>query len=227
MVAIEFLIQVAAGARDTVITKVVAADHGVFEWIAVIASAIFSLTVLVFTVVAVPIAWGFRKTYKKADRLLDRIHGDIAPIIRHATAISDNVNSITESIRTDVDKVSTTIASANDRVQQAVELTERRLHDFNALLGVVQDEAEDLFVSSASAVRAFRSGAAALRGESGMDLASEELDPALVADALERHSESQEEGDVDNGSAQSSAEAPPAAPRVRPRERGGSRGQRS
>src|SRR5207245_2686327 len=121
----------------------------------------------------VPAAWRFRRTYKKVDELLDRVYGDIVPIMRHASTIADNVNYITTSIRTDVQKVNATIASATDRVHHAVTLTEERLNEFNALMEVVQQEAERVFVSTASTVRGVRTGAAAFREPSGMDLASD------------------------------------------------------
>ena len=54
--------------------------------------------------------------------------------MRHASAIADNVNYITTSIRADVQQINATIAAANERLQQAVQLTERRMSEFNALL---------------------------------------------------------------------------------------------
>src|SRR5206468_11349183 len=67
---------------------------------------------------------------------------------------------ITSSIREEVDQVNATIASANRRVQQAVEAVEKRIGEFNALLQVAQEEAEQAFVSTAAAVRGVRTGAA-------------------------------------------------------------------
>ena len=89
-------------------------------------------------------------------------YGDINPLMRHASAIADNVNYITTSVRADVQQVNATIAAANQRLQQAVLVTEQRLSEFNALLQVVQQEAEEMFVSTASAMRGVRTSAAAL-----------------------------------------------------------------
>ena len=92
------------------------------------------------------------------------------------------MNYITTSVRTDVQQVNATIAAANQRLQQAVALTETRLNEFNALLAVVQQEAETMFVATASTVRGVRTGAAALHTEDVTDdaydvsrLTSEEL----------------------------------------------------
>jgi uncharacterized protein YoxC len=222
MAPLEALIQVVAGARDTVYVKQVASDPGLLQPISAVASAIITVALLVLTVVAVPVAWHFRKTYRKINHLLDRVYGDITPIMRHASAITDNINFVTTSIRTDVQKVNATIASANERVQQAVAMTEERLHEFNALLAVVQAEAEDVFITTASTIRGARSGAAAFHARSRMDLASDELESADPVDPTDDPLVRQEEFDGDDSSPES-AETPlgagTAAPRIRPRAR--------
>jgi hypothetical protein len=174
--------------------------------------------------IAAPVAWNSRKTYRKVNQLLDRIQGDIAPIVKHAHAISENVEYVTTSIRRDVHLINTTIATANDRVQDAVGLTEARLNEFNALLQVVQEEAEGLFLSTASAVRGVRTGAAEFGRRGGPDLASDELDAADPADELERHLESEEEGHGHDSDSDPVADALTGAPRIRPRTRSHRRG---
>src|SRR3569623_1969863 len=90
--------------------------------------------------------------------------------------------------------------------------------ELNALLAVVQQEAEHVFVSTASTVRGVREGAAAFRHRNGMDLASDELDAADDLGAA-GDIEFQEEVDGYDRKPQSAAETLPAAPRVRPRQR--------
>jgi hypothetical protein len=121
-----------------------------------------------------------------------------------------------------VQKVNATIASANERVQQAVGLTEERLHEFNALLAVIQAEAEDVFVSTASTIRGARTGAAAFHARRRMDLASDELESADPVDPIDDSLVRQEDSDG-NDSSSEPAEAPvgtgTTAPRIRPRAR--------
>jgi uncharacterized protein YoxC len=210
-----FLIQAALTAHDTVLVKPILPARGVFEQISAIASAIIMVALLVFVVVAVPVAWHFRKMYRKVNHMLDRIQGDITPLMHHVSSIADNVNFVTTSIRTDVQKVNATIASANERVLEAVKAAENRLNEFNALLSVVQDEAEQVFVSTAATVRGVRGGAEAFRRR-GMDLAEDELDAAALADEIELM-ESEEEDDGHDGSSEPSEETFSAAPRVGPR----------
>lgn len=207
----ELLVQVALSARDTVIMKQVAADRGLFDRITEVASVLIALALLTLTVVAVPVAFHSRRTYRKISHLLDRVYDDVTPIMQHANRITDNVNFITTSIRTDVVTVNDTINAANERVQQALALTERRMNEFNALLTVVQQEAEQLFLSTASTVHGVREGAAAFRDREAMEFPVDELDAAILADDIEI----QEDSDGNDRRTQSSPPALPAAPRVR------------
>ena len=212
----DLLLQAAAGLRDTVLMKQV--DVGIVEHVSDVLKALIELALLALILVAIPVVWKLRNIYKKVNALVDRINGDIAPIVKHATAIADNVNVVTTSIRGEVEKVNATIEAANQRVHEAVETAERRVNEFNALLEIVQEEAEQLFVSTASTVRGVRSGAAAFRRRDGMDFASVELD---AADALEAEElDTLEEGEEFDGddSFTEDVEAVPA-PRVRPRTR--------
>ncbi len=153
-----WLMQVAQALPDTIITKQVEVDPGVFTKITTVASGLASIALLVLAVALVPAAWNFRKSYAKISNMLDRIYGDINPIMRHASTIADNVNYITTSVRVDVQKVSQTVASANQRLMSSVELAEERIQELNALLAVVQEEAESAFVSTASTLRGVRTG---------------------------------------------------------------------
>jgi hypothetical protein len=85
-----------------------------------------------------------------------------------------------------------------------VALTEQRLGEFNALLEVVQEEAEGVFIATASTVRGVRTGAAALHNED--------------EDALAAPSPAPEEDD-DGYDDPPQSEAGAARPRVRPRRR--------
>lgn len=185
----------AAVPRDTVYVLQVAGMPSLFERIMGVASGLMSFAFLALAIAAIPAVWNLRKSYKRVDELLTRLHGDVNPLIRHATAIADNVDYVTTSVRTDVQQINATIASANRRLHEAVELTEERLREFNALLEVVQDEAEQLFVSTASAVRGVRRGAAAFRTDSGPDLAFRPDDD--LDDESERPDDLEEEHDDD------------------------------
>ena len=153
-----WLLQAVASLPDTIVTKQVAVEPGLFAKITTYASGLASIALLVLAVALVPAAWNFRKSYAKISDMLDRIYGDINPIMRHASSIADNVNYISTSVRVDVQKVSQTVAAANQRLMASVELAEDRIKELNALLTVVQEEAESAFVSTASTMRGVRTG---------------------------------------------------------------------
>jgi uncharacterized protein YoxC len=197
----------AAQHSDTVVTRLITPERGWFETVTAVASGLMSVALLVLAIAMVPAAWNFRKSYAKVSALLDKVYGDVNPLMRHASAIADNVNYVTTSVRADVQQVNATIAAANQRLQQAVSLTEQRLNEFNALLEVVQHEAETMFVATASTVRGVRTGAAALHHED-----DEELTPPRPLPASEEF----DDGDNDSDA----FEAGTTRPRVRPRGRG-------
>lgn len=221
------VIKSVAASRDTVF---VAASGGAFPMIAAVTQEITALALVVLAAVVVPVALGLRRVDRKLNALLDRAQRDIDPVMQHARAITDNVNAITVSVRSQVDQVNETITKANEGVQQALGAAEQRISDLNALIAVMQDEAEELFVSAASTVHGVRDGAASYRAgskeqrlrrertsneRSGTDLAFDELDAAALADAIE----TQEEQDGHDDSTEPAAQTHQGTPRLQPRAR--------
>ncbi|HTD84861.1 MAG TPA: hypothetical protein VK648_13820 [Gemmatimonadaceae bacterium] len=157
-VSTDLLLQVAPVVRDTIYTKQLAAEPGWFEKVTSVASGVLTLTIIVLSAALIPAAWNFRKSYKKVSDMLDKIYGDVNPLMRHASAIADNVDYISTAIRVDVQQVSQTVAAVNQRLQQAVGAAEDRINQLNALLEVVQEEAESAFVTTASTIRGVKTG---------------------------------------------------------------------
>jgi uncharacterized protein YoxC len=154
----ELLQQVARALPDTIYTKQVVVEPGLWDKISSVASGVMTFTVIILTVGLLPAAWNFRKSYKKVSDMLDKIYGDVNPLMRHASAIADNVDYISTSIRVDVQQVSQTVAAVNQRLQEALESAEDRMKQLNALLDVVQEEAESAFVTTASTIRGVQTG---------------------------------------------------------------------
>jgi uncharacterized protein YoxC len=151
----------AAAFPDTIVTRQISEPRSWFEVVSGVASIVIALALVALTVGLLPAAWNFRKSYKKVNELLDRIYGDVNPIMRHASSLADNLNYVSTAVRQDVARLQSTVAAANARLDEATRLTERRVRDFNALLEVVQGEAEATFVATAATVRGVREGAAA------------------------------------------------------------------
>jgi len=160
MHATALLIQAAHVLPDTLVTKQVPAAVGTFEKITSVASGLMTIALLVLAVGLVPAAWNFRKTYKKVNELIDRVYGDVAPLVRSASVVTEDTREIIAIVKGDVRQVQQTVAAANARLLKAVKEAEARLDEFNALIEVVQDEAENAFVDTASTVHGVRRGLA-------------------------------------------------------------------
>jgi len=208
--AVELFQQVAPTFPDTIITKQVAVEQGAFAKVAGVAQGLMTIAILVLTVALVPAAWNFRKSYKRVNELIDRFYGDIGPLVRNANTVADNVNYITTAIRVDVQQFNQTVALANERLTVAVKTAERRLNELDALMRVVQREAENAFISTASTLRGVRAGATTLRDEVEGDVADVDVEGFEDDDALEER----EETHGDNGETESEWRE---RPRVRPR----------
>ena len=154
----ELLLQAARALPDTIYTKEVVSEPGLWSKVTSVASGIMTITVIILTVALVPAAWNFRKSYKKVSDMLDKVYGDVNPLMRHASAIADNVDYVSTAIRVDIQQVSQTVAAVNQRLQQAAAAAEERINQLNALLEVVQEEAESAFVTTASTIRGVQTG---------------------------------------------------------------------
>jgi signal transduction histidine kinase len=98
----------------------------------------------------------------RANRLLAQVTQQIGPVAERSRGIAENVEHITRTVRDDVEKVNTSVTALTDRLKLASDRMEERIEDFNALMEVVQEEAEGVFVDTASTVRGVRAGARAL-----------------------------------------------------------------
>jgi uncharacterized protein YoxC len=202
---------------DTQVVRMMQTERGWFDTVTGLASGLMTLTLLALTIALVPAAWNFRKSHKRVNELLDRVYGDINPIVRHLSTIADNVDYITTSIRVDVQQVNQTIAGANQRLNHAVALAEQRMNEFNALMQVVQQEAEDTFVSTAATVRGVREGAATFRRQAlePRALPDSDLDEDELEEAFDGDDRTYDEFDDDD---QPASEYDRPAPRIKPRE---------
>lgn len=209
-----------AATRDTVYMKAVGSGLGVLGDIQAVSTAIIMLVMVLVLVAVVLAALQVRRAQHKLAESFERIYSDmkpfvseVTPLVHLSTSIAENVNAISAVVRRDVDRLGKTVEAADERVRHAIAATEARIHELNALLTVAQEEAEDLFVSTASTVRGVRSGAATFTRRDGPDLASEELDPADLAE----DTETSEEPNGDDDSSEPPTTSLAAAPRIRPR----------
>jgi len=142
------------GTRDGV---AVAAD------VAIVALGAFAfVAILVIVILLLQI----RKIGSQVARLAKEVNGKVDPVLEKSRGIAANVEFISASVRTDVEQVTGAVRQLSDRLEQASNHMEERIDEFNALMEVVQGEAESTFLDTASAVRGVKAGARRLTGES-------------------------------------------------------------
>ena len=159
-----FLLQATS---ESIGARQAATGGGLLETLAIVAIAIVALLLIALLVVLIPAVRSLRRTSEKMEALLGRLSGDLDPIVGHATRIADNADYISTAVRADIGQLSQTARRANDRLNEALDVSERRVRELAALLRVFQDEVEHAFVSGTSLIRGFRVGADVMREGTG------------------------------------------------------------
>jgi len=124
-----------------------------------IATIVVGIAIVVVTFVGVALA---RKMNLTLDGVRTAVNQSLGPVSERARAISDNAEFILHALRTDVERLNASVRALSGRLHQASDRMEERIEDFNALMEVVQEEAEGIFLDTAATVRGVREGAAAI-----------------------------------------------------------------
>ena len=124
-----------------------------------IATIVVGIAIVVVAFAGVALA---RKMNRTLDGVRTAVNQSLGPVSERARAISDNVEFISHALRTDVERLNASVRSLSGRLHQASDRMEERIEDFNALMEVVQEEAEGMFIDTAATVRGVREGAAAI-----------------------------------------------------------------
>jgi uncharacterized protein YoxC len=154
----------AQAVRDTVF--VVQQKPGWQHWVdafAAIAQIVLAIALLVVGLGVLFAALKVKALMKKVEEQGQKLRVDLAPAIHNVTAVAENVNFVSKTVRRDAEKLSQSVTAATDRLKTAAEMAQQRVGEFNALIGVVQEEAEALFVNGASTIRGVQAGAETFR----------------------------------------------------------------
>jgi len=109
-------------------------------------------------------------------RLGREMNRQVGPLLERGKVVAANLEYISAQVRTDVERLNGSVKALSDRLHHAAERMEERVEDFNALMEVVQGEAEGMFLDTASTVRGVRVGARSLTSPRKA-LPAEEEDP--------------------------------------------------
>jgi len=163
------LLAQAVALPDTVV-MVPAGSGGWRIWLdtmAGIAHILIALVMVGISAILLGILFALRRLARTARAsvggALQRLEAEARPVLEHARAIGSDARIVSTTLRKDFEEFNQTIMSANQRLNLAAEAAEERIARFNALLEVMQQEAEDLFIGTASTVRGIRTGTAELR----------------------------------------------------------------
>ena len=138
-------------------------------------------------------------------KLLASLQRHVQPVTDRARVAAENVEYISTVVREDVQKVRASVSGLSDRLGDASERMEERVEEFNALMDVVQDEAESVLLDTAAIVRGVRAGAQTIGGSvAGAGPGGDAQEP----EPLEGEDDSEAEDEVDEAMA---GEAPERA----------------
>ncbi len=139
-------------------------EDGSFLWwveiLTGVATIVIAVALILVAMVIIPLALKARSALKHLNALAGK---DLRPILQHGERIGENVSQISTTVRKDVEVLHGTIVDAQKKVSHAADLASDRINQFSALMELVQEEAESLFVDSASIVRGVKVGAERLR----------------------------------------------------------------
>ncbi|MBA2685976.1 MAG: DUF948 domain-containing protein [Gemmatimonadaceae bacterium] len=179
------LLQTVTAATETTIVKPATTGPAWYVTLNQIIGAASVIVFLVLMIILIPAVVKFRRTAAKFEAVLNHIERSIDPVTKHASNIANNIDYISTSIRADVQAIRKTLLIANDGIRSVVDSSERRIHELGAVLRLVQEEAEQAFVSTASTVRGVRAGAAAFREEGAPLAGHRDLDDGDDIDDLD------------------------------------------
>lgn len=131
-----------------------------------IATLVLGVAVLGVLVALLAVLLQLRKLARSMATVASSLGKDATPVMERARSVAENVDFITMAVRTDVQKLTASVSGLNERLREASGRMEERIQDFNALVEVLQTEAEDLALDTAAAVRGVRAGTRSLASRS-------------------------------------------------------------
>ncbi len=126
-----------------------------------VAAEVSTVVIAVVSVLLLLVALALVLQVKK---FLTSLQQHVQPVTDRARVAAENVEYISAVVREDVQTVRTSVSGLSDRLKKASDRMEERVEEFNALMDVVQDEAESVLLDTAAVVRGVRAGAQTMGG---------------------------------------------------------------
>lgn len=141
---------------DTVFVAIAAPARSVAaEWALVLLGVLAALGLVVTLLLLISV----RRALKTVAARSHHFEHKVDPLLERARGIAANVEFITTTLKDDAEALHTGARAISDRLTEASEHLEDRIREFNALMEVVQQEAEGAFIDTVSTARGVREGA--------------------------------------------------------------------
>jgi uncharacterized protein YoxC len=147
--------QVQSSSSDTVAMM---ASPSLLATIESISTIVLGVAVLGVLIALLVVLLQVRKLAKAMGSVAKQLEKESAPVMERARSVAENVDFISMAVRTDVQKLNASVSGLNERLREASVRMEERIQDFTALVEVLQNEAEELALDTAAAVRGVRAG---------------------------------------------------------------------
>ncbi len=185
------MLQATATLPDTIYTRQVV-ERGWFDQLTHVAGGVLMIVLLLLVLLAFPAAWYVRQGFRQVSEALDGLRRDLGPLLERTRGVMQNAEEISATVRDDVERLSETVGRFESQLREVADMTGERVREFDALLGAIQEEAEDLFLTTASTARGIRAGVRALRGYRARRTRRAELEAAREERAAEDEAEDEE-----------------------------------
>ncbi len=148
----------AATVPDTIVARTVPV-RGMFEY----ASGTLQILVLLLgvgvLVALVLLLLTIRAGIERLQTSVERLSEDVRPLIQSANEVVSDARAVVARVRTDVERLTDAAGAVSEQLLHAAEVTAERVDDVNAVLDVLQDELEDVALSTVAKVRGVSVGA--------------------------------------------------------------------
>lgn len=159
-------------------TVVAVMDTGALDHAVSIATLFVTLVLAVLIFISLLFLRQVSRIGSDLHESLKDLRKDAAPVMDRGRAVMENVEYMSNVIRRDFERLQEHVEHLGERLGDASAEMEARIQEFNALVEVVQGEAEDLILDAAATVKGVRTGAEELAHGSRRLRASGEMSSA-------------------------------------------------
>jgi hypothetical protein len=147
---------------DTLVVRQVPVPPTTFQQVTGVASGIVSIVLCLIILSLIPAALYLRAQVHRASASLAKAQIEAGPVLKEATALLVDLRAIAAVARADAQTIHQAVVDTDAGIRGIRTRVETRLAEIDAVIEVVQQEVEDVFVSTAAAARGVRAGARAL-----------------------------------------------------------------